>query len=58
MRIPLTFVGFRLVAIIVTVLALLVVGMGLSGRGPLDALGGVTQHVADWLRINTGVRIR
>lgn len=58
MRIPLTFVIFRLIAVTVTVLVLLVAGMGLSGRGPLDALGGVTHHAADWLRINTGVRVR
>jgi hypothetical protein len=58
MRIPLTFVIFRVTAVIITVLLLLLAGAGLSGRGPLDGLGAVTHHVADWLRINTGMGTR
>jgi len=55
MRIPLTFVVFRLVAVIATVLVLLVLAMGLTGRGPLHVLGGATSYVVNWVRVNTGV---
>src|SRR5262252_8887750 len=54
MRIPLTFVIFRVTATTITVLVLLAVVLGLTGRGPLDALSGVTHHAAGWLRVNTG----
>ena len=35
------------------VLLLLLFGLGLSGRGPLGGLGGVTSHATGWLRTNT-----
>jgi hypothetical protein len=53
MKIPLTFVIFRIAAVTITVLLLLFFGLGLSGRGPLGGLGGITSHSTGWLRTNT-----
>jgi hypothetical protein len=55
MKTPPTFAVFRVAAVTITVLLLLFLGLGLTGRGPLDGLGGVTSHAANWLRVNTGV---
>jgi hypothetical protein len=55
MRIPPTFVIFRVTAVTITILVLLLTAAGLSGRGPLDGLSGVTHHMESWLRLNTGV---
>jgi hypothetical protein len=54
MRTPPTFVIFRVTAVTITVLVLLLFGMGLGGLGPLDGLGVVTSHALSWLHINTG----
>jgi hypothetical protein len=58
MRTPPTFAVFRITAAAVTVLLLVLVGMGVSGHGPLDGLGTVTSHATQWLRVNTGVSNR
>jgi hypothetical protein len=54
MRIPPSFVIFRVATPTITLLILLLVGMGLSGRGPLSGLGGITSHAASWLRVTMG----
>ena len=58
MRTPPTYVAFRAAAGAVTVLVLLLFGMGLRGHGPLHSLGPVTSNVVSWLHVNTGVDIR
>jgi hypothetical protein len=58
MRTPPTYVAFRAAAVVVTVLVLLLFGMGLRGLGPLHSLGSVTRNVVSWLHVNTGVSIR
>jgi hypothetical protein len=55
MRTPPTFAVFRVTAAAITVLVLVLVGISLSGRGPLDGLGTVTSHAEHWLQVNTGV---
>jgi hypothetical protein len=58
MRTPPTFVLFRVTAVTITVLVLLLFGTGLGGLGPLDGLSAVTSHALNWLQINTGVTTR
>ena len=58
MRTPPTYVIFRVAAATFTVLVLVLFGLGLSGRGPLDGLNVATSHMVNWLHINTGVTIR
>ena len=58
MRIPLTYVIFRVTAVAVTALVLLLLGTGLGGHGPLGGLGGFTSDAISWLHTNTGVDIR
>jgi hypothetical protein len=55
---PTTYVVFRAVAAAIMLTALLVVGLGIAGRGPLSSLGGLTRQATTWLHINTGVDIR
>jgi hypothetical protein len=55
MKTPPTYVAFRLVAVTLTVLVLLVFGLGLGGLGPLEGLGVVAKHAVSWLHANTGV---
>jgi hypothetical protein len=54
MNTPPTFIIFRITSATITVLALLLVGVGLSGRGPAGGLGALTTHLTGWLRDNTG----
>jgi|GEM_PF-2834579 hypothetical protein len=58
MRIPLTFVIFRVAAVCLTVLVLALFGLGMASRGPLDGLGSVTSQAISWLHDNTGVTLR
>lgn len=58
MRTPPTFVMYRASAVTITVLILVLAGLGLSGRGPLGGLHTVTTHTVSWLRLNTGVGTR
>jgi hypothetical protein len=55
MRVPVTFVVFRSVAVALMVLALVAFGLGLSGHGPLGGLVSWTNAARSWLHINTGV---
>jgi len=55
---PPTFVIFRGVAAAITLLVLLLFGLGLARLGPASSLGGLTEHATSWLRVNTGVGIR
>jgi hypothetical protein len=55
MRTPPTFVIFRAAAAAITLLALLLFGLGLARLGPASSLGGLTEHATSWLRLNTGV---
>jgi hypothetical protein len=57
MRIPITFVLFRLTTGLLTILILAAFGLGLSGRGPAAGLHGWTISGQNWLHINTGVRL-
>ncbi len=58
MTTPPTFVVFRASAATITLLALLLFGLGLARLGPASSLGGLAEHATTWLRINTGVGIR
>ena len=58
MRTPPTYVICRAAAVTLTVLVLLLLAMGLAGRGPLHSLSGLTNHAAGWLRGNSGVVTR
>jgi hypothetical protein len=49
---------YRASAVTITVLILVLAGLGLSGRGPLGGLHTVTTHTVSWLRLNTGVGTR
>ena len=42
----------------ITLLALLLFGLGLARLGPASSLGGLTEHATSWLRVNTGVDTR
>lgn len=53
MRMP-TFILFRVTAAVITVLLLLLAGLGAAGRGPLDGLGTVYSHAVNWLRAIPG----
>lgn len=55
---PSTYVAFRATAVAITLLVLLLFGMGVHGSGPLHALGPITNTVVSWLRLNTGVNTR
>jgi hypothetical protein len=54
---PPTFVIFRSVAAAITLLVLLLFGLGLARLGPAGSLGGFSGHVTSWLHVNTGVDI-
>jgi len=58
MRTPPTFVIFRAAAAAITLLILLLFGLGLARLGPASGLGGLTEHATTWLRVSTGVDIR
>jgi hypothetical protein len=58
MKTPPTYAVFRITAVSITVLILLLFGLGLSRRGPFDSLGGLTSHAIYWLHINMGVHAR
>lgn len=58
MTTPPTYVTFRAAAVTLTLLVLLLFGLGLSGLGPLDGLGVVARHAVGWLHANTGVTPR
>jgi hypothetical protein len=55
---PPSYIAFRAAAVAITVLLLLLFGMGLRGRGPLHSLGPVTSNVISWLHTDAGVNIR
>ena len=55
---PPTYVAFRATAVAITLLVLLLFGMGLRGSGPLHSLGPITNTVVSWLHLNTGVSSR
>lgn len=55
---PSTYIAFRATAVAVTLLVLLLFGMGLRGTGPLHSLGPITNTVVSWLHLNTGVNTR
>lgn len=57
MKTPPTFVIFRGVAVAITLLVLLLFGLGLARLGPANSLGGLTEHATSWLRVDTGVGI-
>lgn len=57
MRMPATYVVFRLATIALTVAVLLLAGLGLSSHGPLSSLGALTDHVISWVYRSTGVRL-
>lgn len=57
MRTPLTFVAFRVAAVTITAVILLLFSLGLGGLGPLHALGGVTSQAVSWLH-GTGEGVR
>jgi hypothetical protein len=58
MRTPPTFVIFRVSTAAITILVLLLFGLGLGGRGPLYGLGALASHAVNWVRDNTEVVIR
>jgi hypothetical protein len=58
MKTPPTYAVFRIVALTITVLVLLLFGLGLSSRGPAASLGGLTGHAIHWLHISLGVHTR
>ena len=58
MKTPPTFVVFRAGVAAITLLALLLFGLGLARLGPASSLGGLDEHATTWLRVNTGVGIR
>jgi len=58
MRIPPTFIVFRAAAATITLLVLLLFGLGLARLGPASGLGAFAEHATGWLRVNTGVGIR
>jgi hypothetical protein len=58
MKTPPTYAAFRVAAVAVTVLVLLLFGLGLRGLGPLHSLGPVASSMVSWLRVNTGVNVR
>ena len=58
MKTPPTFVVFRAGVAAITLLALLLFGLGLARLGPASSLGGLAEHATTWLRVNTGVGIR
>jgi hypothetical protein len=55
---PPTYIAFRATAVAITVLVLLLFGLGLQGLGPLHSLGPVASNVTSWLHANTGVSNR
>jgi hypothetical protein len=55
---PPTYFAFRAVAVAITVLMLVLFGLGLHGRGPFHGLGPVTSNVTSWLHANTGMDSR
>jgi hypothetical protein len=55
MRVPVSYVVFRGLVSAGTVLALLLVGLGLGGFGPLSGSGYFVRHTLDWLSFYTGV---
>jgi hypothetical protein len=55
---PRTYVIFRAAAVTMTALILLLLGLGLSGRGPLGSLGPVTSTTVSWLQVNAGLGTR
>jgi hypothetical protein len=58
MKTPSTYIAFRATAVAITLLVLLLFGMGMHGAGPLHSLGPVTKTVVGWLQLNTGVKTR
>jgi hypothetical protein len=50
MRTPPHVVVHRLVAVVITVLILLVIGLGAASRGPLGGLGAGTGHADELVR--------
>jgi hypothetical protein len=58
MRTPPTFVIFRAITVAITAGVLLLFGLGLGGRGPLNDLGSLASHAVSWVQDNTGVAIR
>ena len=55
MKTPPTFVIFRAAAATITLLVVLLFGLGLARLGPASSLGGLAEHATTWLRVNTGV---
>jgi hypothetical protein len=58
MSTPRTFVIHRVTAVTLTVAVLVLLALGLGGLGPLDSLGGLTQHALAWFQNNTEVKVR
>jgi hypothetical protein len=58
MRTPPTFVIYRIGTASVTVLVLLLFGLGLGGWGPLHGLSAFSSHAVDWLQARAGVTFR
>ncbi len=56
-KIPPTYVIFRVTAVVICVLGLLVFGLGVAGHGPLGQLSGATSEASRWLHLhgNPGV---
>jgi len=57
MRIPPTYVVFRSATTAITLVLLVLVGIGLSSRGPFGGLGWLTGHVVVFVHRATGVRL-
>jgi len=57
MKTPPTFVIFRAATSAITLLLLLLFGLGLAGHGPLGSLHALTSHAITWLQSSTGLAL-
>jgi hypothetical protein len=57
MRIPLTYIVFRSVTLAITLILLVLAGLGLSSHGPFSGLGWLTGHVVLLVHRTTGVKL-
>jgi hypothetical protein len=55
---PPTYIAYRVTAVTIMVLVVLLFWMGLRGHGPLHSLGPITSNLVGWVRVNTGVNLR